>query len=97
MRREDPRAYPLALLAGMIAADLPGPARCPVTVLADTGYPLSLEYTRQVYERIGAPSKELLLVDSQTHLIVVEDLDATLDVLLPRLQPTGARAVATSP
>jgi alpha-beta hydrolase superfamily lysophospholipase len=94
------RHYPLSLLAGMIAADLPGPARCPVTVLASTGDPLfPLDYTREVFERIGAPTKELVLVDSPTHLIFVEDLGVTLDVLVPLLQgqlPAEAPAVRTS-
>jgi alpha-beta hydrolase superfamily lysophospholipase len=94
------RHYPLSLLAGMIATDLPGPARCPVTVLASTGDPLfPLDYTREVFERIDAPTKELVLVDSPTHLIFVEDLGVTLDVLVPLLQgqlPAEAPTVRTS-
>ncbi|HEY0905340.1 MAG TPA: alpha/beta hydrolase, partial [Marmoricola sp.] len=92
------RRYPLSLLAGMLTADLPGPARCPITVLAASGDPLfSLEYTRQVYERIAAPSKELVVIDSDRHLIFIEDLDVTIDALLPLLLTAagGAPAVHT--
>ncbi|GAB6987744.1 alpha/beta fold hydrolase [Nocardioides pyridinolyticus] len=85
------RRYPLSLLAGMLAADLPGPAQCPVTVLAASGDPLfSLDYTRQVYERIAAPSKELVVIDSDRHLVFIEDLAATLDMLLPLLHTAGS-------
>jgi alpha-beta hydrolase superfamily lysophospholipase len=86
------RHYPLSLLSGMLAADLPGPARCPVTVLAATGDPLfTLDYTREVYSRIDAPAKDLVVIDSQTHLVFVEDLAVTLDVVLPLLRSvTGA-------
>ena len=81
------RSYPLELLAGMLATDLPGPARCPVTVVAASGDPLfSLAYTRAVFDRIEAPAKDLLVVDSDHHLIFTEALDAVLPALVPRLR-----------
>ena len=80
------RSYPLGLLAGMLATDLPRPARCPVVVLATSGDPLfSLDYTRQVYERIEAPTKELVVIDAECHLLFNEALDDVLPVLVPRL------------
>ncbi|AXY49211.1 alpha/beta fold hydrolase [Rhodococcus ruber] len=92
------RRYPLSLLAGMLAGELPGPAQCPVTVLAASGDPLfSLDYTREVYERIAAPSKELVVLASDRHLIFIEDLDTTLDALLPLLHGSaGGLPTATT-
>jgi pimeloyl-ACP methyl ester carboxylesterase len=77
------RAYPLGFMASLFAADLSGMTdgriRCPVTVVAGRGDPLfPLTYTRQVYDRIVAPGKELLVVDSHAHLLFNEDLDAVL-------------------
>ena len=85
------RSYPLGLLAEMISTGLPGPARCPVVVIAANEDPLfDLDYTREVFQRIQAPSKELLILDSGEHLIFTEDLDVVLPVLVPRLKATGA-------
>lgn len=95
------RSYPLQLLAGMLAADLPGPARCPVTVIAATGDPLfSLDYTRSVFDRIDAPAKELLLVESTEHLVFNTAIDQVLPALVPHLKEvgeTGWRAVGGGP
>lgn len=89
------RSYPLSLLAGMLGADLPGPSRCPVVVLAASGDPLfSLDYTKQVFDRIDAPSKELVVVEADHHLLFNEALDAVLHVLVPRLL-SHATAVAS--
>lgn len=80
------RSYPLGLLGGMLTNDLPGPARCPVVVLAASGDPLfSLEYTREVFDRIDAPAKELVTLEADPHLLFNEALDVVLPVLLPRL------------
>jgi alpha-beta hydrolase superfamily lysophospholipase len=80
------RSYPLGLLAGMLGTGLPGPARCPVVVLAASGDRLfSLDYTRQVFDRIDAPTKELVVIDADCHLLFNEALDEVLSVLVPRL------------
>ncbi|MGY1735041.1 alpha/beta fold hydrolase [Geodermatophilus sp. SYSU D00684] len=84
------RAYPLRFLASLVAADLSGLAdgsiRCPVTVVAGRGDPLfPLSYTRLVYDRIVAPRRELLVVDSDVHLLFTEALDAVLPAVLDRL------------
>lgn len=77
------RSYPLGLLAGMLTADLPGPARCPVVVVAATGDRLfSLAYTEQVFARIQAPSKELLVLPTEHHLVFNEALDVSVPVVL---------------
>lgn len=77
------RSYPLGLLAGMLTTDLPGPARCPVVVIAASGDPLfSLAYTRQVFARIDAPSKQLLVVDSDKHLLFTDALDVAVPAVL---------------
>lgn len=77
------RSYPLALLADLVTTDLPGPARCPVVVIAASGDPLfSLDYTRQVFARIHAPSTSLVVVDSEHHLLFVDDLDVAVPEVL---------------
>jgi pimeloyl-ACP methyl ester carboxylesterase len=84
------RTYPLRFMASLFGADLSGMSdgsiRCPVVVITGSGDPLfPMSYTRSVYGRIVAPSKELLVVDSDAHLLFNEDLDAVLPALLDRL------------
>lgn len=91
------RAYPLRFMASLFGADLSGMSdgsiRCPVTVIAGRGDPLfPLTYTRQVYRRIVAPSKELLVVDTDVHLLFNEDLDAVLPPVLDRLMRLSSAA-----
>jgi hypothetical protein len=70
-------------------------------VLAGSGDPLlSLDYTRQVFARIVATAKELLVIDSDRHLRFTETLDRVLPVLVPRLlgsAPAAAAAGASVP
>ena len=84
------RTYPLGFIATLFSADLSGIRNggitCPVLVVAGRGDPLfPLPYTRQVYESIVAPSKELLILESQVHLLFNEDLELALPPLLSRL------------
>ena len=84
------RTYPLGFLSTLFSADLSGmrdgSIRCPVLVVAGRGDPLfPLSYTRQVYESILAPHKELLILESAVHLLFNEDLDVVLPPLLDRL------------
>jgi len=68
-----------------------GSIRCPVLVVAGRGDPLSpLGYTRQVFDEIVAPAKELLVVETDVHLLFVEALEATLPPLLQRLRALTA-------
>jgi alpha-beta hydrolase superfamily lysophospholipase len=96
------RGYPLAFLAGLFTADLSGmrdgSITCPVVVVAGNGDPLfPLAYTRAVYDRIVAPAKELLVVDSAAHLLFNEDVDAVLGPLLERLAGlTRVRAIVST-
>ena len=85
------RSYPLRFLASLFTADLAGmrdgSITCPVTVIAARGDPLfPLAYIREVFGRIAAPHKELLILDSDVHLLFNEDLPAVLPPLLERLQ-----------
>lgn len=85
------RTYPLGFMATLFGADLSGMRdgriRCPVLVVASRGDPLfSLSYTRQVYESIAAVHKELLILESEVHLLFNEDLDVVLPPLLERLE-----------
>jgi alpha-beta hydrolase superfamily lysophospholipase len=94
------RTYPLGLLAGMLTTDLPGPAQCPIVVIAATEDPLfSLAYTRQVFARIDAPSKELLVVHSDQHLLFTDALDVAVPAVLELLGslPAGAERRGPAP
>jgi hypothetical protein len=84
------RTYPLGFLASLITADLSGmrdgSLACPVVVLTAEGDELfSLAYTREVYERIVAPAKRLVVLESDRHLVLVESLDVALPVVLEAL------------
>jgi alpha-beta hydrolase superfamily lysophospholipase len=96
------RSYPLQFMASLFTADLTGmrdgSITCPVTVIAGRGDPLfPLAYIRQVFDRLVAPHKELLILDSDVHLLFNEDLTIVLPPLLERLRavaPAGNRAPA---
>ena len=84
------RSYPLAFLAELFTADLSGmrdgSIRCPVLVIAATGDQLfSFGYTRRVFERIVAPSKQLLVFDVDRHLLFNECVELVLDPLVDRI------------
>lgn len=84
------RSYSLGFMATLLNADLTGmrdgSITCPVLVVAGRGDPLfPLSYTREVYESIVAPHKELLILESTVHLLFNEDLDVALPPLLDRL------------
>ncbi len=85
------RSYPLRFMASLFTADLTGmrdgSITCPVTVIAARGDPLfPLTYIREVFGRLVAPHKELLVLDSSVHLLFNEDLATALPPLLERLQ-----------
>ena len=85
------RSYPLRFMASLFTADLAGmrdgSITCPVTVIAARGDPLfPLAYIREVFGRIVAPRKELLVLDSDVHLLFNEDLPTVLPPLLERLR-----------
>jgi alpha-beta hydrolase superfamily lysophospholipase len=85
------RTYPLGFLAELCTADLSGLAdgsiRCPVLVIAATGDPLfSLPYTRRVFDRIVAPSKELLVFEVDRHLLFNECVELVSDPLVDRIR-----------
>ena len=97
------RSYPLGFLASLFTADLAGmrdrSIACPVTVIAGRGDPLfPLAYVREIFAEVAAPRKELLVLDSNVHLLFNEDLATVLlPPLLQRLQavvpaPEGAPA-----
>ena len=85
------RAYPLGFLAELVTADLSGmrdgSIRCPVLVIAATGDPLfSFAYTRRVFDRIVAPSKELLVFEVDRHLLFNECVQLVTDPLVDRIR-----------
>jgi alpha-beta hydrolase superfamily lysophospholipase len=77
------RTYPVAFLADLLTADMSGvrsgAVTCPVVVVAGRGDPLfSLDYTKQVFDRIAAPAKELVVFDTNHHLLFNECLPLVL-------------------
>ncbi|HET7518180.1 MAG TPA: alpha/beta fold hydrolase [Actinomycetes bacterium] len=84
------RAYPLGFLAELGAADLSGmrdgSIGCPVLVVAGRGDPLfSFGYTRRVFDRIVAPTKELLVFEVDRHLLFNECVELVTDPLVDRI------------
>jgi alpha-beta hydrolase superfamily lysophospholipase len=82
-------SYPLSFLASLFSADMrsmySGQIRCPVVVIAsisDTLFPF--DSIKRIYQRIKAPSKELLVFDLNYHLLFNE----CLEEVLPRLVET---------
>ena len=85
------RAYPLGFLAELLTADLSGMGDgsigCPVLVIAATGDPLfSLGYVRRVFDRIVAPSKELLVFEVDRHLLFNECVELVTGPLVARIR-----------
>lgn len=77
------RAYPLAFLADLFTADMSavrdGTITCPIVVVAGRGDPLfSFDYTQEVFARIAAPAKELVVFDTDHHLLFNECLPLVL-------------------
>jgi alpha-beta hydrolase superfamily lysophospholipase len=77
------RTYPLVFLADLFTADMTamrgGTITCPVVVVAGSADPLfSLDYTRIVFARIAAPAKELVVFDTDHHLLFNECLPQVL-------------------
>ena len=80
------RAYPLAFLADLFTVDMTavgdGTITCPILVVAARGDPLfSFDYTQKVFARIAAPAKELVVFDTDHHLLFNE----CLPLVLPRI------------
>lgn len=92
------RSYPMEFMAGLVNVDTSGmrdgSIACPVVVITASGDRLfTLDYTRQVFETIVAPHKELVVIDSDTHLIFNEALEEVLLRLVPLLRDrSGATA-----
>ncbi len=70
-------SYPLIFLASLFTADLSklsdGSIKCPAVVITSTGDTLfSYSYCREVFEKIAAPHKEMLVFNEPFHLIFNE-------------------------
>lgn len=94
------RSYPLAFLADLFTADMTamrdGTITCPVVVVAGRGDPLfSFDYTQTVFAEIVAPAKELVVFDTDHHLLFNE----CLPLVLPRVAEliTGLDAQQPTP
>lgn len=98
------RAYPLAFLADLFTADMKamgdGSIKCPIVVVAGRGDPLfSLDYTQKVFSRIAAPAKELVIFDTDHHLLFNECVPLVLGQvaeLIERLDAQQPTEVSTT-
>ena len=91
MSRLDHRLGLLGFLAELWTADLSGMGDgsigCPVLVVAATGDPLfSLAYTGRVFDRIVAPTKELLVFEVGRHLLFNECVELVTGPLVDRIR-----------
>ena len=83
-------SYPLCFLASLFTADLKsvldGSIKCPVVVIASTGDTLfPYDYCLEVYEKIAAPHKEMLVFDQPYHLIFNECPDRVIGPVVQKL------------
>jgi len=83
-------SYPLSFLASLFTADLSGitdgSIKCPLVVIASKGDPLfSFSYCQEVFERIAAPEKAMILFDEPCHLIFNECVDKVIEPIVDSL------------
>jgi len=84
-------SYPLHFLSSLFAADLGGISdvsiKCPVVVIASTGDRLfSYDYCLEVYEKIAAPRKEMLVFNEPYHLIFNECPERIIGPVVQKLK-----------
>jgi len=84
-------SYPLCFLASLFTADLKsvsdGSIKCPVVVIASTGDTLfPYDYCLEVYEKIAAPQKEMLVFNEPYHLIFNECLESIIGPVVQKLK-----------
>jgi alpha-beta hydrolase superfamily lysophospholipase len=82
---------PLHFLASLFTTQFPaltdGSARCPLYVVADSGDRLfTSEYTQQVFERLRAPHKEMLVFNTGGHMLMVTHPHEVCDVLSAKMR-----------
>jgi len=84
-------SYPLYFLSSLFSADLhrisDGSIKCPVVVIASTGDRLfSYDYCLEVYEKIAAPHKEMLVFNEPYHLIFNECPERIIGPVVQKLK-----------
>lgn len=92
------RTYPLRFLADLVSVDTrplyDGSVRVPVIVLTARGDPLfPLAGIRAVASRLQAPSVDVIVLDSDCHLVFNEALDLALPAVLDALDRVTAAPV----
>jgi alpha-beta hydrolase superfamily lysophospholipase len=84
-------SYPLYFLSSLFSADLrkisDGSIKCPVVVIASTGDRLfSYDYCLEVYGKIAAPHKEMLVFNEPYHLIFNECPERIIGPVVQKLK-----------
>ena len=93
---EPAQLLPLAFLADLFTADMiamrDGTISCPVVVVAARGDPLfNFDYTQTVFTRVAAPAKELVVFDTEHHLLFNECLPLVLPRVAELITHLGAK------
>jgi len=83
--------YPLCFLASLFTANLKsisdGSIKCPVVVIASTGDPLfPYSYCLEVYQKIVAPHKEMLVFHEPYHLLFNESPESVIGPVVEKLK-----------
>ena len=85
------RSYPLGFVAELMSADtsglFDGRLRVPVVVLTSRGDPLfPLDLTESTTRRIAAPQVNLIVLDTDCHLVLNEAVHLALPAVLSEMQ-----------
>jgi alpha-beta hydrolase superfamily lysophospholipase len=89
-------SYPLYFLSSLFCADMSfltsGEIGCPVVIVASTGDRLfPFDYVQEIYERIVAPDKEMLVFELDRHLIFNESVEEVLPRIGAKLEEYSMR------
>jgi hypothetical protein len=89
-------SYPLYFLASLFCADMSfltsGEIGCSVVIIASTGDKLfPFDYVQEIYERIVAPDKEMLVFELDRHLIFNECVKEVLPSVAEKLEEYSTR------
>jgi hypothetical protein len=89
-------SYPLYFLASLFCADMSfltsGEIGCSVVIIASTGDKLfPFDYVQEIYERIVAPDKEMLVFELDRHLVFNECVKEVLPSVAEKLEEYSTR------
>jgi alpha-beta hydrolase superfamily lysophospholipase len=91
------KSYPLSFIVSLFHADMhvatDGSISCPFVMIAALHDPLfDIDYIRSVFDRIVAPSKELMSFDLPYHLLFIEAEEDVLGPIVSKLHSLSSRS-----